>query len=55
MKPALLASMLSLAVLCACSSNGGPAIRDQPEDMNVSPRSMDAYDPAVRELEKPQN
>ena len=55
MKPALLAGVLSLVVLCACTSNGGLAIKDKPEDMNVSPRSMDAYDPAARELEKPQN
>ena len=43
-----------IAVLSACNSTGGPLVKDAPEDMNVSPRSMDAYDPATRELEKPQ-
>lgn len=51
---ATFASMTAVVLLCACSSNGGPVVREQPEDMNVSPRSMDAYDPAARELEKNQ-
>jgi hypothetical protein len=54
MKIALFTGMLAVALLCGCSSDGGPVIRDQPEDMNVSPRSMDAYDPAARELHKDQ-
>ena len=43
-----------IAVLSACNSTGRPLVKDTPEDMNVSPRSMDAYDPAARELEDPQ-
>ncbi len=44
------AGMLGLLVtLTACS--GGQGIRVEPEDMNVSPRSQEAYDPTFRQLE----
>lgn len=51
MRPALASVLMLVALLSACSG-GGPVVRDQPEDMNVSPRSMGAYDPAYRDLEK---
>jgi hypothetical protein len=41
-----------IAVLSGCKNTGNSGVRDVPEDMNVSPRSMEAYDPAVRELDK---
>ena len=52
MRLALAAGLTLIALLTACSSDGGPVVRDRPEDMSVSPRSMEAYDPAVRDLDK---
>ena len=40
--------MVLLATLAGC---GGQGIQDAPQDMNVSPRSQEAYDPVYRELE----
>jgi hypothetical protein len=40
--------LLLLATLAAC---GGQGIQDVPQDINVSPRSQEAYDPAYRDLE----
>jgi hypothetical protein len=37
-----------LAVLTACNGKG---IQDVPEDMSVSPRSQEAYDPVYKDLE----
>jgi hypothetical protein len=37
-----------LAALAACNGKG---IQTPQEDMNVSPRSQEAYDPVYRELE----
>lgn len=37
-----------LATLTGC---GGKGIQDAPQDINVSPRSQEAYDPVYRELE----
>ena len=37
-----------LAALTACNGKG---IQDAPQDINVSPRSQDAYDPTYRNLE----
>jgi len=52
MKLAFPAAMLTAALLCACSSDGSFKVKETPQDINVSPRSMDTYDPAARELEK---
>ena len=41
------AVLVLAASLAGC--NGG--IKDAPQDINVSPRSQEAYDPAYRELE----
>jgi hypothetical protein len=41
-------ALLALAALAAC---GGQGIRDEPQDINVSPRSQEAYDPVYRDLE----
>lgn len=41
-------ALLLVAGLSACNGKG---IQDVPEDINVSPRSQEAYDPAYRELE----
>jgi predicted small lipoprotein YifL len=37
-----------LAALAACNGKG---IQTPPQDINVSPRSQEAYDPVYRELE----
>ena len=39
-----------IAVLSGCQNTGSSGVKVVPQDMNVSPRSMEAYDPAVREL-----
>lgn len=41
-----------IAVLSGCKNTGDSGVKVVPEDMNASPRSMEAYDPAVRELDK---
>jgi hypothetical protein len=41
-------ALLLLAALAACNGKG---IQDAPEDINVSPRSQEAYDPVYRDLE----
>jgi hypothetical protein len=40
-----------LILLVGLSACGGKGIQDRPEDMNVSPRSQEAYDPTYRALE----
>jgi hypothetical protein len=48
-RTAQVASLLTLlAALAACNSTG---IQTPPQDMNVSPRSQEAYDPVYQELE----
>ena len=46
-KAPMWAAVLLAAGLAGCQ--GG--IKDTPEDMNVSPRSQEAYDPVYRDLE----
>ena len=41
-------TLLLLAALAACNGKG---IQDVPQDINVSPRSQEAYDPVYRDLE----
>ena len=43
-----IAALLLLSALAACNGKG---IQDAPEDINVSPRSQEAYDPVYRDLE----
>jgi predicted small lipoprotein YifL len=40
-----------LALLAALAACNGKGIQTPPEDMNVSPRSQEAYDPVYEELE----
>jgi hypothetical protein len=40
-----------LALLAALTACNGKGIQDAPQDINVSPRSQEAYDPVYRELE----
>jgi len=40
-----------LALLAALAACNGKGIQDAPEDINVSPRSQEAYDPVYQELE----
>jgi predicted small lipoprotein YifL len=48
-KVAQIAGLLALlAALAACNGKG---IQDVPQDINVSPRSQEAYDPVYRDLE----
>jgi len=44
----VLMGLLLLASLSAC---GGASVQEDAQDINVSPRSQEAYDPAYRELE----
>ena len=41
-------ALVLLTALAACNGKG---IQDAPQDINVSPRSQEAYDPVYRELE----
>ena len=41
-------ALLVLAALAACNGKG---IQDVPQDINVSPRSQEAYDPVYRDLQ----
>jgi hypothetical protein len=38
-----------LSLLAALTASNGKGIQDVPEDINVSPRSQEAYDPVFRE------
>lgn len=39
------------AVLAALAACNGKGIQDAPQDINVSPRSQEAYDPLYKDLE----
>ncbi len=48
MKVRSIGALLLLAALAACNGEG---IQRAPQDINVSPRSQEAYDPVYRDLQ----